>query len=124
MENNKLQESRRKSIPYLVSKYQKLVDEIYDAVTKPLPVFIDKTIEVEGRDSVIITAEQQMFSFINVRNNALDNANSMLLKINMLEMELNAPQLFEMISKENSDEVNEQPVLRQNPTKKYAQKDK
>ncbi|MFH6944625.1 hypothetical protein [Flavobacterium sp. FlaQc-50] len=123
-ENAKLQASRRKSIPDLVAKYQKLVDLIFDAVAKPLPVFVDKQLDNEGNEKTIITAEQQMFSFINVRNHALDNADAMMIKINMLEMELNAPELFALQSKVEEEVKDDKPIINRNPTKKYAQKDK
>lgn len=123
-EQTKLQESRKKSIPVLVEKYQKLIDKIFDVVTQELPGFNDVTKDVEGGDPITITAEQQMFSFINVRNRALDNANDMMLKINLLEMELNAPELYEMHIKIEAEEKIDQPVIKQNPTKRHAQKPK
>lgn len=121
MSELKLQESRKKSIPELVDKYQKLVDNIFDAVTKDLPAFRDiQRNEEEDGDTIMITAEQQMFAFINVRNNALDNANNMLIKINMLEMELNAPEMFEAISKATTEPEAEKTGT--NPAKRQAQK--
>lgn len=92
--SDNLQKSRKEKIPELVDKYQKLVNEIFEAVTKPLPVFKDVSIDNDGKEATVITAEQQMFAFINVRNQALDSANNMLLKINNLEMELYAPEAF------------------------------
>jgi tRNA(Glu) U13 pseudouridine synthase TruD len=120
-EQSKLQESRKKSIPDLVAKYQKLVDEIFAAVTAPLPGFKDITKEGEEGDAVIITAEQQMFAFINVRDRALDNANKMMEKINMLEMELYAPEWFQTISKMEAEPEEKETVVK-NPTKRYAQR--
>lgn len=114
---SKLQESRKKSIPDLVNKYQKLVDETFDAVTKPLPSF-NNVINEEGE--VLMTAEQQLFSFIDIRNKALDNANSMLSKVNQLEMELNNPELFE--SQMKAIEEQEQASTGTNPAKRYAKK--
>jgi hypothetical protein len=121
--NSKLQESRRKSIPDLVEKYQKLVDMIFDAASKPLPNFKDIKKEGDDGEAVLITGEQQMFSFINVRDRALDNANNMMQKINMLEMELNSPELFEMISKIEAEPETTGTIVK-NPTKRYAQKPK
>jgi len=121
---SKLQESRRKSIPDLVAKYQKLVDMIFDVASKPLPIFKDFKKEGDEGDAVLITAEQQMFSFINVRDRALDNANNMMQKINMLEMELNNPELFEMISKLEVEQPETTGTTVKNPTKRYAQKPK
>jgi len=121
--DSKLQESRRKSIPELVDKYQTLVNQIFTAVTAPLPDFKEVKKEGENGDSLVVTAEQQMFAFINVRDRALDNANKMMEKINMLEMELNAPELFEAIAKLES-EPEEKVTTVKNPTKRYAQKNK
>jgi hypothetical protein len=123
IEQSKLQESRRKSIPDLVEKYQKLVDEIFAAVTAPLPRFKDITKDSDDGDAVIITAEQQMFAFINVRDRALDNANKMMEKINMLEMELYAPELFQTIVKMEAEPEDKETVVK-NPNKRYAQKSK
>jgi len=124
MDENKerLQESRKKAIPGLVEKYQKLVDDTFDAVTKPLPTFSDR----ENKDGEITaTAEQQLFMFIDIRNKALDNANNMLLKINQLEIELHAPELFEsdMKAKEAEDNNTPEPVKR-SWTKKKAEENK
>lgn len=121
MSELKLQESRKKSIPELVDKYKKLVENIFEAVTQPLPAFRDiQRGDEEDGDTIMITAEQQMFAFINVRNNALDNANNMLIKINMLEMELNAPEMFEAISKATTEPEAEKTGT--NPAKRQAQK--
>jgi hypothetical protein len=121
-DNKRLQESRKKSIPDLVAKYQKLVDETFSAVTKPLPIFSN----VENKDGEIIsTAEEQLFSFINIRNKALDNANAMLAKVNALEIELNEPELFESDLKAKEIEENNTPEpIKKNWTKANAEKNK
>lgn len=87
--NNKiLQETREKKIPELIKKYEKLVDNIFNAVGEPIPKFQDKA---NSEDVVIITSEQQLFNFIDVRKSALSTANYMLNKINELELELHNP---------------------------------
>jgi len=118
----RLQDSRRKSIPDLVAKYQKLVDDTFDAVTKPLPVFKD----VKNEDGEITaTAEMQMFAFIDIRNKALDNANRMLVKVNELEIELNAPELFESnLKAKEAEETNTPEPAKRSWTKSQAEKNK
>jgi len=118
----RLQDSRRKSIPDLVAKYQKLVDDTFDAVTKELPLFEDR----ENKDGEITaTAEMQMFAFIDIRNKALDNANNMLQKINQLEIELHAPELFESNLKSKEAEENNTPEpAKRSWTKKKAEENK
>jgi len=84
MENkNSLQKSRKEKIPELINKYQSLVDKIFVLVAQDLPDF--QNIEKEG--VIISTAEQQKFFFIEERNKALNNANSMMFQINRLEIE-------------------------------------
>jgi len=117
----RLQESRQKSIPELVENYKKLVNETFEAVTKPLPVFTN--IEKDGE--VIATAEQQMFAFIDIRNKALDNADRMLQKVNNLEIELNAPELFKSDLKAKESEENNTPEPpKRSWTKKKAEENK
>jgi hypothetical protein len=98
---SKLQETRRKSITELVEKYKKLVDNTYEAVSKPLPDFE----EIRNKeDEIIATSEMQLFQFIDIRNKALDNANQILFKINTLEIELNNPEILDE-KKEEEDET-------------------
>lgn len=100
----RLQESREKSIPVLVQKFQKLVDETFEAVTQPLPSFEDVT---NSDGDVVRTSEEILFHYIDVRNKALDNANSIMEKINKLEIELNAPEILEMdLKSKNESEKN------------------
>jgi hypothetical protein len=120
-DNKRLQESRKKSIPDLVLKYKKLVNETFDAVTKPLPTFEDR---INDKDEVIATAEQQLFSFIDIRNKALDNANNMLAKVNELEIELHAPELFESDLKAKTEELGAVEPVKKNWTKANAEKNK
>lgn len=113
MDNN-LQETRKKEIPDLIKKYNKLVDNIFDAVSKPLPEFVD--FEKDGE--VLKTAEQQMYLFIDVRNKALDNANNILKKINELENELNDPDYYKK-QEESLEKTVDKPT---NTLKKYTKK--
>jgi hypothetical protein len=120
MENsaNKLQEIRRGTIPGLIQKYQSLVDKIFKLVDQPLPDFTD----IKNKDEEIVsTAEQQKFFFINERDKALDNANSIMHKINKLEIELYAPELLN--KKEEESEERESPG-KKNWTKKKAEENK
>lgn len=96
-----LQETRKKSITELVAKYKKLVDDTYDACSKELPVFLP----LKNKDEEIVaSAEEQLFTFIDVRNKALDNADRILFKINRLEIELNNPEMLENEKDENEEE--------------------
>lgn len=97
---SKLQESRKKEIPILVEKYKLLVDETFKIVTTSLPVY--QNLENE-KGEVIQTAEQQQFIDIENRNKALDNANQMLVKVNLLEIELNNPEILEEKEEEEGD---------------------
>lgn len=109
-----LQETRKREIPDLIKKYNKLVENVFDAVSKPLPNF--KDFEKDGE--VIKTAEQQMYSFIDVRNKALDNVNDILKKINELENELNDPDYYK-----KQEELSEKPLDKPvNTLKKYTKK--
>ncbi|KZE74357.1 hypothetical protein AV926_17690 [Myroides marinus] len=116
MENSKLQEKRKKEIPNLIEKYQKLVDLTFDAVSKPLPNFSD----LEDKDGDIIqTSEQQLYAFIGVRDGALDRANKILGKVNELERELHDPSFWD------KDEVEEEVTTtstRKQPLKNYTKK--
>lgn len=115
---SKLQESRKKEIPNLVEKYKLLVDETFKIVTTPLPVY--ENLENE-KGEVIQTAEQKQFIDIENRNKALDNANQMLVKVNLLEIELNAPEILE---KEKEEEEESEGKPKKNWTKKIAEEGK
>ncbi|EHQ41546.1 hypothetical protein [Myroides odoratus] len=116
MDNGKLQEKRKKEIPTLIEKYQKLVDDTFDAVSKPLPTFSDIT-DKDG--DIIKTAEQQLYSFLGVRDAALDRADGILGKINELERELHDPTFWDVV--ENEDEVKSSPANK-NPLKRHTKK--
>jgi 4-hydroxy-3-methylbut-2-enyl diphosphate reductase IspH len=87
----KLLSTRKESIKELVERYKKLVDETCAIVNKSLPEFEDKE---DDKGVIIQTGEQRLFHYIEVRNQALDNANKMLFKINELELELADPEAF------------------------------
>lgn len=107
MENNseKLQAIRKKTIPDVIAKYQTLIDNIFVAVSKPIPDF--KNIE-DADGEITLTSEQQMYSFIAVRKSAVDTADRMLKQVNELERELHDPNFY---NKENeADNDNATPI--------------
>jgi hypothetical protein len=116
MSNGKLQEQRKEEIPKLIDKYQKLVDMTFEAVSKPLPIFED--VEDEEGD-VIKTAEQLLYSFIGVRDSALDRANEILGKINELERELHDPTFWDV---EEDKEETKPNTTKKTPLKNYTKK--
>jgi len=100
MENkNMLQEIRKKKIPDVIKKYEKLIEDIFAAVSKPFPTFENFT---NSDGEVTQTSEQQMYAFISVRKSAVDNADRMLLQINELERELYDPTFHD--KKENDED--------------------
>lgn len=116
MENAMLQKKRKEEIPKLIDKYQKLVDLTFEAVSKPLPKFED----IEDDDGDIIkTAEQLLYSFIGVRDTALDRANGILDKINELERELYDPNFW---NKDDSEGEAQSTPLNKQPLKKFTKK--
>lgn len=121
-QNNRLQETRRKEIPETINKYKTLIDGIFEEVAKPFPVF--KDIEIKKDDEVVsrISAEEQLYNFMLMREKAIDHADRMLNKINELELEKNAPDLFQSLKSEVSvTEIKKEPV-RKNFTKQFANK--
>lgn len=108
-----LQKTRKEKIPNLINKYQTLVDKIFDLVGQELPPFTD----VIKEGVVLSTAEQQKFFFIDERNKALDNANSMMFKINRLEIELYSP---ELLNEEKEEEEETEGKAKKNWTKVKA----
>lgn len=118
MEANNLQKSRKEKIPALIEKYQSLVDKIFQLVSQELPDFSD----VEKEGVIISTAEQQKFFFIDERNKALDNANSIMFKINRLEIEMFAPELLAQEKEDSKEELSDD--KKQNWTKKKASESK
>ncbi|QQU04230.1 hypothetical protein [Myroides odoratus] len=116
MSNGKLQKQREEEIPKLIEKYQKLVDMTFEAVSKKLPDFED---EDDEDGNTIRTAEQQLYSFIGVRDAALDRANGILGKINELERELHDPTFWDVV--ENEEEAKSTPANK-NPLKRHTKK--
>ncbi len=84
-----LQETRKEKIPDIVEKLTMLVDKTLTTASGDYPTFID-VIDPETSE-VKSTSEQQLYHFINVRKEAISNANSMLKQINELERELSDP---------------------------------
>jgi len=117
MENNSiLQEKRRESIPNLIEKYQKLIDNIFDSVSKELPAFVD--ILDKDTEEVTVSSEQQLYAFINVRKQALSNANEMMQTINDLERELIDPNY----KKSTNESVEKEDEVSNHPSKKRSRK--
>lgn len=120
-DNKRLQDSRKKEIPNLVAKYQGLVDGILTICAQDIPKFNDIVVKKEGKDGdqedfMAISAEQQQFAFIEIRNKAIDNANQISVKINLLEIELHAPDLLPDADAEKKEEV----VANKNPAKRNS----
>ncbi|WP_413512225.1 hypothetical protein [Myroides odoratus] len=115
MDNGKLQEQRKEEIPKLIEKYQKLVDMTFEAVSKSLPKFED---EKDEEGNITRTSEQLLYSFIGVRDNALDRAEGILGKINELERELHDPTFWDVV--ENVEEV--KTTAKKAPLKNFTKK--
>ncbi|WP_430611484.1 hypothetical protein [Flavobacterium sp. JP2137] len=113
--NQALQEIRKATIPDLIKKYQKLVDDIFKAAGAPLPTFLN--VEDKETGEVKYTSEQQLYDFIDVRNSALSTANNILIKINELQRELYDPTFWD---KESVEEISTN--TKANPLKKYTVK--
>lgn len=106
-ENKKLQKSRKDEIPKIINKYQSLIDGILKEVAKAFPTFKDISIkDGDDEDTIIrhITAEEQLYNFMVMRERAIDHADKMSIKINELELELNAPELLEIIKQQKATE--------------------
>jgi hypothetical protein len=115
VKEGKLQEIRKKTIPNLIEKYQKLINEIFDAASEKLPDFND--VVNSETNEVSVTAEMQLFSFIQTRKMALDNADLILLKVNELERELIDPN-YKPESEEETLEKTD--VKKPHPSKKHT----
>lgn len=121
-QNNRLQETRRKEIPETIKKYKSLIDGIFEEVAKPFPVFKDREIKKEDEVVSCISAEEQLYNFMLMREKAIDHADRMLNKINELELELNAPDLFQSLKNDLPiTEIKKEPI-RKNFTKQFANK--
>lgn len=94
--NKKLQAIREKEIPNIISKYKTLIDNIMDEVSKPFPEFRNVERKDTDTDETVIasTPEEQLYNYILMREKAVDHTDRMLNKINMLEIELYAPDLL------------------------------
>lgn len=114
MSKSTLQDKRKVEIPNLIEKYQKLVDMTFEAVSKPLPSFED--IKDEDGD-IVKTAEQLLYSFIGVRDCALDKANDILGKINELERELYDPTFWD---KSETEDEPKAATAKKAPLKRYT----
>ncbi|WP_412464206.1 hypothetical protein [Flavobacterium mekongense] len=98
--SNNLQETRKKEIPEIIKKYKFLIDEIFKEVAKAIPTFTALTIASKDSDekSYQISAEEQMYNYLLMREKMIDHADKMLNKINVLELELYAPEIFKKVS--------------------------
>lgn len=111
-----LKPTRKEALPKLVEKYSKLVDNIFNAVSKDLPDFKDID---DGDGEIIKTAEQQLFSFVRNRKDALATANEILNTINTLEQEQNDPEAFHK-KNETDETVSEKQTIKHHPSKRHA----
>lgn len=113
-----LQESREKEIPNIIEKYKKLADQILTQVSSTVPTF--KEINLKDGEDIIktISAEEQLYNFMLMREKAVDHADRLYNKINNLELEKNSPELFKSLqNKENVPAANID-VPAPNPVKK------
>ncbi len=124
-ENKKLQKIRKDEINNVIGKYKTLFDAIITQVSTEFPTF--KNIDIKNNDGEItntITAEEQLYNFMLMRENAVDHADRMLNKINLLEIELNAPELYNVINNTDDETKNSQTPVKKNWTKKAAESTK
>lgn len=114
-ENKKkyLQETRENAMPTLIERYNGLVNNLFDAVGKPLPKFTDID---DGDGEIVKTAEQQLYAFIKDRKDALQTANEMLNTINVIEREREDPEAF------HDTEKDEQGIIQTTVTKVHPSK--
>jgi len=121
VDKSNLQKSRREKIPQLIEKYESLVDNILNKVGEAFPVFKDVH-NPDNENEVITSAEQQQYRFVNVRKEAVNNANSMMIQVNELERELNDPE-WTPITNEDDDPKKKTPAKSKksvHPSKQYA----
>lgn len=116
-DNKMLQDIRKNKIPDFIEKYQKLIDDTFDAVSKPIPDFQDI---IDEKGDIIRTSEQRMFGFIQTRKAAIDSANDISIQINELERELYDPTFFE--AKNEDDEIGKPVSKATSPAKRFAEK--
>lgn len=124
-ENKKLQKIRKDEINNVIGKYKTLFDAIITQVSTEFPTF--KNIDIKNDDGEItstITAEEQLYSFMLMREKAVDHADRMLNKINLLEIELNAPELYSVINNTDDETKNNQTPVKKSWTKKAAESTK
>jgi len=93
-----LQKTREEKIPEIVDKLTMLIDKTLITVSNDFPVFKD-AVDPETNE-ITVTAEQQLYRFMNVTKEAVSNANIMLQQVNELERELYDPNF----SKEEKEE--------------------
>lgn len=122
MEENKnkiLQESREKEIPNIINEYKKLGESILKQVGTDIPLF--KNIEFKDKDGEFtretITAEEQLYNFLLMREKAVDHVDRLYIKVNNLELEKNNPEAFKALqstdsstTSQSSDEPKKNPV--------------
>ncbi len=110
----KLQKTRKEKIHDVIERYSLLIDKIFKEVSEELPKFKDRA-NKDGE--VVITAEEQKYEYIALRQRALKNADDMLHSINSLELELYEPE--QLIKKEEEKEEDSST----NPNNKHIRKD-
>lgn len=124
-ENKKLQKIRKDEINNVIAKYKTLFDAIIKQVSTEVPTF--KNIEVKDKEGEVlntVSAEEQMYNFMLMREKAVDHADRMLNKINLLEIELNAPDLFVAMKTPEESEKSTPAANKKNWTKKTAEENR
>lgn len=114
----KVETIRQKSIKELIEKYKKLTEQIFKQVGEPLPDFEDFKDE---KDQILTSAETKLYAFIDVRKEALETANNMLLIVNELEMEQNDPE-YHKNKTVSSQHTNASSASSQHPSKRNSRK--
>jgi hypothetical protein len=110
IKQSRLQDIRREEIPNTIAKYKALVEGIFDQVANEYPPFKDIDIKNEEEVSIkSISAEEQLYNFMLMREKAIDHADRMLNKINLLELELKAPDLLLLENKQMDQPIETAP---------------
>lgn len=117
-----LQVTREKEIPNIISKYKTLADKILTQVSSDVPTFKDINIEVDEVSVKNISAEEQLYNFMLMREKAVDHADRLFNKVNNLELELNSPELFKSLQNTENAPASNVETSPKNPVKTRIRK--
>jgi|GEM_PF-2485446 len=121
--NTNLQETRKKEIPSIIEKYKFLIDEIFKEVAREIPTFVAITVPSDDEEKPYkITAEEQLYNYLLMREKMIDHADKMLNKINVLELELYAPELFKKVNQSEPGSDSQDNEVKKTPRKNYAKR--